>query len=211
LIAKPALTGCLSRLPRITITGAFWRAVPIEYLQSGPPGSPAGTPPQPLWPGGGALTGGRYTPIAGCDALYLAPNGATALAEVESVIFEADGSVEPGKSHDPLLVFETRVELAAVLDLCDEDNQRALGTSMTELTRPWLRAQERYKAGTGPMPPTQALGMAACETGLILAMRYPSFRHKGKQNLVIFTDHLAALGGWVKLLDRKGTYAQRLP
>lgn len=211
MIAEPALTGCLSRLPRVTITGTFWRAVPIEYLQSGPPGTPAGTPPQPLWPGGAALKGARYTPIGGCNTLYLAPNGATALAEVEAVIFDMNGYVKPGKDHDPLLVFQSRVELPAVVDLCDEANRRALGTSVAELTAPWLRAQERYKAGTGTMPPTQLLGAAACGTGLILAIRYPSYRHKGMQNLVVFTDHLSALGGRVELLDRKGLYAQTLP
>lgn len=61
------------------------------------------------------------------------------------------------------------------------------------------------------MPPTQALGQAACETKTVLALRYPSYRHEGMQNLVVFTDRLAALGGRVTLIDASGTYAQTLP
>lgn len=211
MIADSALAGRLSGLPRVMITGVLWRTVPIEYLQSAPPGAPPGSPPQPLWPGGAPMQGARYTPIGGCNALYLAPNGATALAEVDAVAFGPDGSVEAGKDHDPLLVFQTRVTLPSVLDLCDATVQRALGTSPAELKAPWLRAQERHKAGRGSLPATQVLGQVACGTGTILALRYPSFRHPGMKNLVVFTDRLAALGGAVELIDKKGTYSQKLP
>lgn len=211
MIPPAELPNRLAALPRITIMGAFWRTVPIEYLKNAPPGAPERSPPQPLWPGGAATRGARYTPIGGGNALYLAPNGATALAEVEAVVFGSDGSVEPGADHNPLLVFETRVELPAVLDLCAEEVQRALGTSPAELKAPWLRAQERHRAGRGNLPPTQALGEAASGTGTILALRYPSYRHRGMQNLVVFTDRLAALGGRVVLIDNSGTFAQTLP
>jgi RES domain-containing protein len=211
VIPESELAGRLTALPQITISAAFWRTVPIEYLQGPPPGAPPGSAPQPLWPGGPARNGARYTPIGGCNALYLAPNGATALAEVEAIVFGTDGIVQPGIDHNPLLVFETRVELPAVVDLCDGEVQRALETSSAELQRPWLRAQERHRMGRGERPPTQALGQAACETGTILALRYPSYRHEGMQNLVVFTDRLAALGGCVTLMDASGTYAQTLP
>lgn len=205
------LPAALDLLPRITITGTFWRTVPIQYLRSGPPGAPAGTAPQPLWPGGAAVRGARYTPAGGCSALYLAPDGATALAEVEAVVFGADRTVQPGAARDPLLVFAAHVSLPAALDLCDADVQRALRSSDAELKAPWLRAQERHRLGRGDLPATQALGQAACGTGTVLALRYPSYRHEGVQNLVVFTDHLAALGGGVVLVDESKTYAQTLP
>lgn len=211
MIPPSELPDRLAALPRITTSAAFWRTVPLEYLRGAPPGTPAGSPPQPLWPGGAAVRGARYTRIGGGNALYLAPNGATALAEVEAVIFGSDGTVEPGADHNPLLVFETRVELPAVVDLCDREIQRALDTSPAELKAPWLRAQERHRAGRGGLPPTQALGEAACGTGTILALRYPSYRHEGMQNLVVFTDQLADLGGRVVLIDSSGTFAQTLP
>jgi RES domain-containing protein len=211
LIPASELDFCLHGLPRIPVAGVFWRTVPIQYLRGGPPGAPTGTPPQPLWPGGPAIRGARYTRTGGCNALYLAPDGATALAEVEAVVFGADRSVQPGAAHDPLLVFSASVHLPGVLDLCDPEVQRALDTSNAELMAPWLRAQERHSAGRGELPPTQALGEAACATGTILALRYPSYRNPGVQNLVVFTDHLAALRGSVTLIDDSGGYAQTLP
>jgi RES domain-containing protein len=211
VISPAELPDRLAVLPRITIAGAFWRTIPIEYLKSAPPGAPDGSPSQPLWPGGAAIKGAHFTRIGGGNALYLAPNGATALAEIEAVVFGGDGTVMPGADHNPLLVFQARVELPPVVDLCDEEIQRALGTSAAELKAPWLRAQERHKAGRGDLPPTQALGEAACRTGTILALRYPSYRHRGMRNLVVFTDRLAALGGRVVLLDDTGTFAQILP
>ena len=116
-----------------------------------------------------------------------------------------------GAAHDPLLVFTTRVHLPATVDLCDDQIVKALGTSESELKAPWLRAQERHKAGRGPLPATQELGDAAFRTGSILALRYPSYRHAGARNLVIFTDHLARLGGEVVLIDSSGTHVQTLP
>ncbi|MBW3572381.1 MAG: RES family NAD+ phosphorylase [Gemmatimonadetes bacterium] len=130
---------------------------------------------------------------------------------MEAVVFGADRSVQPGTARDPLLVFAADVSLPAVLDLCDGEVQRALGTSDSELKAPWLRAQERHRLGREDLPATQALGEAACGTGTVLALRYPSYRHEGVQNLVVFTGHLAALGGGVVLIDESGTYAQRLP
>ncbi len=201
----------LSTLPRATAQGAFWRTVSNDLLRGPPPGAPPGSPPQPLWPGGAALRGARYTPLGGRGCLYLAPDAATALAEVQAVLFQGvGGPPQPGPLHNPLLVFACEVHLPAVVDLCDPEVQRALETSDAELTAPWLRAQERHRLARGPLPATQALGRAACESGEILALRYPSFRCEGARNLVVFTDHLAALGGRVELHDPTGTSAQTL-
>ena len=194
----------------MTARGAFWRTVANDLLRAPPPGAPAGSPPQPLWPGGAALRGARYTPIGGGNALYLAPDAATALAEVQAVLFGADGAPQPGPRHNPLLVFACEVDLPAVVDLCDPAVQRALETSDAELRAPWLRAQERHRSAGGPLPPTQALGCAADESGTILALRYPSYRREGARNLVVFTDHLPALGGRVELHDPTRTLAQTL-
>lgn len=211
MLSDRALAAALDAVPRITVRGAFWRTVPNHLLRGPPPGAPPGSPPQPLWPGGAALNGARYTPLGGGGALYLAPDAATALAEVEAVLFGAAGGPEPGRVHDPLLVFACDVHLPAVVDLCDASVQRALGTSDAELKAPWLRAQERHRSRGAPLPPTQALGRAARGGGGVLALRYPSYRREGAANLVVFTDHLASFGGSVSLHDRTGTLIQTLP
>jgi RES domain-containing protein len=211
MIAAGKLPDVLRTLPQIQVDGLFWRTVPDQHLQSAPPGAPAGTPPQPLWPGGPALRGARYTRVGGPNSLYLAADAATALAEVEAVVFGSGGEVQPGAAHDPLLVFATRVHLPATVDLCDDQIMKTLGTSGSELKAPWLRAQERHKAGRGPLPPTQELGDAAFQTGTILALHCPSYRHEGARNLVVFTDLLAPLGGEVVLIDSSGTHVQSLP
>lgn len=210
MIAPAALPSALATLPRITVAGVFWRTVASRHMRGPPPGA-AGTRPQPLWPGGASLNGARYTPPGGGNALYLAPDGATALAEVQAVVFGGPAALHPGPAHDPLLVFSVQVQLPAVVDLCDAAVQRALGTTEAELTAPWLRAQERHRLGIGPLPATQAVGAAAFADGGILALRYPSYRRPTAQNLVVFTDRLAELAGQVVLVDGSGTYAQSLP
>lgn len=171
MIAASSLGSVLAGLPLIQVNGRFWRVVKNQYLQGPPPGAPPGSGPQPLWPGGAARAGARFTPIGGPNSLYLAPSSVTALAEVDAVLFDPSAGLVPGPDHDPLLVVETRVRLPSVLDLCDKKIQSALGTSDTELTAPWVRAQSRHQAGRGPLPPTQQLGEAAFATGTVLALR----------------------------------------
>jgi RES domain-containing protein len=211
VIDAAALPQALTDLPRIMVRGTFWRTVPNHLLHGPPPGALPGSPPQPLWPGGAALRGARYTPLGGGGALYLAPDAATALAEVQAVVFGAGRDPRPGAAHDPLLVFAAQVRLPAVVDLCDAAVQAALQTSEAELTAPWLRAQERCRTRGGPLPPTQVLGRAASQSGVILALRYPSCRRPGAENLVVFTDRLAALAGGIELHDTTGTLMQALP
>jgi RES domain-containing protein len=201
----------LAGLPLIHVNGRFWRVVKNQYMQGPPPGAPPGAGPQPLWPGGAARAGARFTPVGGADSLYLASSSVTALAEVDAVLFDPAAGLVGGPHHDPLLVVETRVRLPAVLDLCDGKIRAALGTSGAELTAPWVRAQARHKAGRGPLPTTQQLGEAAFAASVILGLRYPSRKHPGARNLVAFTDRLAALKGSVVLRDTSGTLKQSLP
>jgi hypothetical protein len=75
----------LLTLPRITIHGLWSRAIGFDLLKGAPPGAPVGSSPQPLWPGGSALSGARFTPKGGFNSLYLADDPVTALHEVVSV------------------------------------------------------------------------------------------------------------------------------
>lgn len=152
MIAAPGLGGVLVTLPQISVSGVFWRVVQNRYVQGPPPGAPAGSAPQPLWPGGARVKGARYTPTGGPNSLYLAPDSATALAEVQSVIFDPAAGLIEGPAHDPLVVVSTRAQLPSVIDLCDPRVQRALGTSDAELTRGWLRQQARHASHGAPLP-----------------------------------------------------------
>jgi RES domain-containing protein len=211
VISFDALKGVLPGLPRIHVQGVFWRTVRNDLLKGPPPGAPPGSRPQPLWPGGAALKGARYTPIGSHNALYMAPDGATALSEVQAVVFGPGGQPHSGPIHDPLVIFANEADLPAVVDLCDRNVQRALSTRAEELVGPWVRAQDRHLNGRGPLPATQALGQAAFECGTILALQYPSYRRPGARNLVVFTDHLASLGGRISVHDVTGTLLQSLP
>lgn len=208
MIAHEELPRLLPRLPLVVVRKVCHRVIKAEYLGAPPPGAPSSSPPQPLWPGGARVHGARYTPIGGPPSLYLASDPVTALAEVRAVL---PPDMRANGPHDPLMVIAVRVSLPHVLDLCDPDIQRALDTSCAELMGPWLRAQVRHQKGRGPLPLTQALGFAAAGTGSVLGLRYPSAPAAGAQNVVVFTDHLAALGGTVETVDSSGKLLQRLP
>lgn len=198
----------LARLPRFRASGLYHRVVKSEHLALPPPGTPAGSPPQPLWAGSAAIHGARFTSRGGPDSLYLAPDPVTALAEVRAV---TPPGLRANGPHDPLTVIAVEVDLPGVVDLCDPAVQKALGTTPAELVAPWLRAQARFGRGAGPLPPTQALGAAAAEDGSILGLCYPSARLAGALNLVVFTGHLARLGGTLSTVDSSGRLLQRLP
>jgi RES domain-containing protein len=51
----------------------------------------AGSPPQPLWPDGSALSGARYTPKGGPRTVYLASEPATVLQEVNAIFAIPNG------------------------------------------------------------------------------------------------------------------------
>jgi RES domain-containing protein len=208
VIEPDQLAQALAQLPQIHITALYHRVVKAVYLSGPPPGAPPGSSPQPLWPGGASERGARYTPVGGADSLYLAPDPVTALAEVRAV---SPPDLRANGPHDPLTVIAVEVDLPNIVDLCSPAIRKALGTSRVELVAPWLRAQARHRKGQGALPPTQALGAAAAGQGSILGLRYPSARRRGAQNLVVFTDHLANLGGTLATVDASGLLLQRLP
>jgi RES domain-containing protein len=208
VIEADQLPQVLAQLPQIHLAGLYHRVVKAVYLNDPPPGAPPGSPPQPLWPGGASERGARYTPTGGANSLYLAPDPVTALAEVRAV---SPPDLRANGPHDPLTVMAVEVDLPSILDLCSPAIRKALGITRAELVAPWLRGQARHRKGQGALPPTQALGAAAAGMGSILGLQYPSARRRAAQNLVVFTDHLASLGGTLVTVDTSGRLLQRLP
>jgi hypothetical protein len=197
----------LPALPRVTATGPWSRAVAFHLLLGPPPGAPPG-PPQPLWPGGPATNGARFTPRGTFDSLYLSSDPVTALQEVNAV-FETFGT--------PLLypwtVFGVNGVLTDVLDLTDPATQRQLGTNLQELTGNFAVMQDIHLEGRGELPPTQLLGKAAFECMALLGMKYPSAKNpQGGINYVLFPDRLPNCPtSYVEVIDPYGNLRQRFP
>lgn len=205
--ASEILGAVLPRLPRVTLHGPWSRAVGFHLVTSPPPGAPAGSAPQPLWPGGARLRGARFTPRDGVDSLYLATDPVTALAEVVAVFQPRGGPAVTLKSQ-PWVVVTVDGVLHDVVDLTSPDVQRELGTSIQELTGEWSYAQSTIGKAE-----TQRLGDAAFASGDILGLKYPSAKNTGKgEGIVIFTTRLAAAQqSFIEIFDPHHNLSQRLP
>jgi hypothetical protein len=94
-----------------------------------------------------------------------------------------------------------------VLDLTDDAIRRQLGTTSAELTGEWA-----YTQAIAGIAPTQILGQAAFDCG-ILGLKYDSSKHiTGGKALVVLTDHLAAnKPSFLEIFDPHGNLVQRLP
>jgi RES domain-containing protein len=197
----------LPGLPRVTAVGPWSRAVGFHLLLGPPPGAPPG-PPQPLWPGGPAIHGARFTPRGTFDSLYLSSDAGTALREV-SAVFETFGAA----LLYPLTAFGVDGVVTDILDLTDAATQTQLGTNPKELTGDWAVAQEMYLQGLGGLPPTQLLGKAAYECLALLGLKYPSAKNpKNGTNYVMFPDRLPnSRTSHLEVIDSQGNLRQTLP
>lgn len=206
------LENMLQLLPLIAVPGPWTRAIGYHLLQGSPPGGNPGDPPQPLWPGGAALHGGRLTPKGGFGSIYLASDPATALSEVGAV-FENPGSPSMTLRTPPWTVFAVQGAVEKVLDVTDDLVLFQLRTSLAELTGDWRFSQALYLRGTGPMPPTQLLGECAFRSGRITGIQYRSAKRTGEGiSLVVFADRILAGGvGYLEVYDPHGLIGQRLP
>jgi RES domain-containing protein len=200
LRTRRALGAALGRVKPIAIHGHWHRAVEHGLLLGPPPGKPPGANPEPLWPGGAPLKGGRYTPKGGAPAVYLANDPDVAAKEV-NFVFEIPGGPRISIPKNPTTFIQVDVVLTRVLDLTDEDVRRALRTTESELTGNWrLSANE---------PPTHTLGAAAFAAGHFSALKAPSSKAASGSILVIFSERLAG-SEYVEVVTT-GVLRQRLP
>jgi hypothetical protein len=152
--------------------------------------------------------GARFTPKGSFATTYLASDPITSLMEVEAIFKDAAAIRTP-----PLTIFAVEGVLDRVLDLTGAEVQAALGTSLAELTGDWRFSQEQFLRGHAPMPPSQALGMAAQESGRFDAIRYRSAKNvDAGMGWAVFTDQLTPRGrSWLRVKDEHGLIGQRLP
>jgi RES domain-containing protein len=212
MLAPQALRRVLPTVGRVPLRGPWYRAVNFDYLSSPPPGGSPGSAVQPLWPGGAARKGARFTPQAvpgapGIDCLYLAEDELTPLQEIAGIL-------RPPGSPVPLL-FEPQVLLTVdgvltdIVDLTDAGTQAALGTTRQELTGIWLLQQSSYLAGTGPMPPTQLLAAEAFASRAVVGLRYPSSKNASGIGLAVFTSRLVSGRHLLKVYNQRGGRLQQ--
>jgi hypothetical protein len=207
LISAPRrLRAVLQVLPTKTIHGPWSRVIGLHLLKGSAPGAATGSPPQPLWPGGAALRGARFTPKGGFGSLYLAADPVTALHEVVSVFTPPGGPVFTLRTS-PWVVITVEGVLSNIVDLTDTAVQRQLKTNVAELTGDWA-----YTQSTVGRAPTQVLGQAAFDCG-ILGFQYKSARNiGGGDSMVVFTDHLANNNpSYLQVFDEHHNLTQRLP
>ena len=202
MLRYQALVGAVASLPRITIHGPWARSIEYALVQGPPPGSPPGSRPEPLWPGGAALSGARFTPVGSFPTLYLASDFITAQIETGS-IFTHPLLRSVTVRTDPVVTFAVDGVLTDVVDLHDSTVQSSIGTTTSELTGSWRLASPA---------PTQELGRAAHASGMITALKYPSSKHADGWALAIFTERLTLnVANFVEVVDRRNRISQRLP
>ena len=199
MLPPQALQQALQNASLIPLRGPWYRAVNYDYLVGPPPGAPPGTPIQPLWSGGAARGGARFTPQASVgasggaaplDSLYLAEDELTPLMEITGVL-RPQGSTVP-LLFPPQVLMTVDGVLTDILDVTDVAVQRLLRTSDQELKGPWATQQATYLAGGTPMPATQQLGAEAFASGRIVGIRYPSSKNSVGVGVVVFPARLVA-------------------
>jgi hypothetical protein len=130
----------------------------------------------------------------------------TELLEVEAIFLSSAGLVFPGR-RQPLMIIPVRGTLPDFLDLTTASIQRALHTSLSELTGHWRIAQE-----TGEIPPTQQLARAAHDTGTIAGLYFTSAKNPAMgRGIAAFADRLVAGRHSLEVIDPNGVFNQRLP
>ena len=128
------------------------------------------------------------------------------MIEVQAVLL-IGGRVVP-LATQPWALLSVEGVLTEIIDLTDNDIQKALDTTLSELTGDWV-----YSQATGRVTPTQALGAAAVATGNILGLHYPSAKNTGQgSNVAVFVDRLHAGGpSFLRVVDPHKLLAQRVP
>lgn len=132
---------------------------------------------------GSMIADNRYTRQGRFPALYTSYIPNLAMLEVtQSPIFQGAFPGAAGVSH---FIFSVKADMGNVLDLTVPEVREMLGTNIQELTGDWkhMNAEEQDA-------PTQILGQAAFDSGLIHAIRYPSKIDVSKANLVIFKERI---------------------
>ncbi len=194
----------MERIPRESLTHSWVRDVPAARLRR-EPGDP---PPRLLAPIGHRFVHNRYTRLHAFPSFYLSDGVTTASSEVFGAQAARRGPL--GVPNESRLQLVVQAHLPDVLDLTQSPVRARLGITLHDIAQPKaplvLDALRRPPVYELP----QCLGELANEIG-IGAIRYPSSPAVAGVNVVIFTEHLAAIGGWYQTTDPVTGTLERWP
>lgn len=189
-------------IARAALVHAWVRDLPATRLRRAP-GDP---PPKLLAPIGYHFVHNRYTRRHAFPSMYLSDGVTTASSEVFGVAAVGRGPL--GVPDGSRLQLVVQAQLPDVLDLTQAPIRDRLGVTLDEITQP----RDPLVVDSLGRPPgyelPQCLGEVANELG-IGAIRYPSSPASAGVNVVIFTDHLRATGGWYETTDPVSGEAER--
>lgn len=139
------------------------------------------------------------------NSIYLSEGLDTAGLETKAIFRTGGGTLMP-VAHHPWVMVTIQGTVNDVIDLTDDNVQRALATTLSELTGEWAYTQEQ-----GKKPPTQVLGRAAYDSTTVTGLLYVSARNPPHRNLVVFTDRMSASRSHLTVADQTGRLVQQLP
>ncbi|MGL5941442.1 MAG: RES family NAD+ phosphorylase [Waterburya sp.] len=191
MLESEKLNSVIAELPTISEAGVVYRFIKAKYLN------------EPLSSIGSLKVGGRYNIKNQFEALYLANNPITALREIRAIV-ETSSEIIASRIP-PYVLLSIEYNLRKIVDLTDDNCQKALVTNIQELTGNWL-----YMQSIGQIAPTQSLGLAVYQSKNIEALKVPSATAPNQYNLVIFTQNLSS-ESLLTVYDNTGTIQAQLP
>jgi RES domain-containing protein len=138
----------------------------------------------------------RFNVMGGTRVLYLSQKATTAMIEAQAF----------GAPVQAVIAFPVRFSLQAVIDLTNPATCAALQITQTELAR-------NHRTATLISPtPTQELGEACAQSGIVDGIVFQSIADPPNLNLAVLELNLARLGGSVEVDPFVSTGAKhRLP
>lgn len=190
---------------RMHIRDRWVRDLPATVLQMPPTGAPE---PDVLWTGGFRLRHNRYVRRGAFPAYHLSDGITTVAAEV----FGVAPQIAPvlGVPSESRLQLVVDADVPGVLDLTAQSVRRELGVSTADLVGipDWTVLDALGRPAAYELP--QCIGEVAYHAGLA-GVLYRAARATGGTNLVVFTDHLARVGGSLRATNPFTGTERRLP
>jgi len=149
----------------------WWRVIRAKYVAD------------PLGKSRTTMPATRFNVLGGTRVLYLSQKPTTAMLEAQAM----------GAPAQAIVAFPVRFNLHAVIDVTDAATYAALQITQTELVR-----NHRTATVTSPAP-TQELGEACAQSGIVDGIVFHSIGDPPNFNLAVLELNLARLGSTLEV------------